>query len=156
MYQIKVSIVKSEIERNKTIFLSQWMHHQSQRRDDGILATYTNITIRQESNSLFLAVFEPLKQATAEKETLNATLDSKSLPWCTLWSESPTHHSWWINLMLPVQMQGWYNGLSGVPSARHTRQMSPKRYSMPMAIHNQQRKRPRAYVRNLYDHTLQL
>lgn len=35
-----------------------------------------------------------------------------------------TYHSWWINLMLPVQTQGWYSGLSWVPSERHTRQMS--------------------------------
>lgn len=35
-----------------------------------------------------------------------------------------TYHSWWINLILPVQTQGWYSGLSGVPSERHTRQIS--------------------------------
>ena len=34
-------------------------------------------------------------------------------------------HSWWIYLILPVQIQGWNNGLSGVPSHRQTRQMSP-------------------------------
>ena len=30
-----------------------------------------------------------------------------------------------MNLMLPVQIQGWNRGLSGVPSHRHTRQISP-------------------------------
>lgn len=35
-----------------------------------------------------------------------------------------TYHSWWINLILPVQTHGWYKGLSGVPSERHTRQIS--------------------------------
>lgn len=34
-----------------------------------------------------------------------------------------------MNLILPVQTQGWYRGLSGVPSERHTRQIS--------AIHKQ-------------------
>lgn len=40
------------------------------------------------------------------------------------WRAKHTYHSWWINLILPVQTQGWYRGLSGVPSERHTRQIS--------------------------------
>lgn len=39
-------------------------------------------------------------------------------------SNQQTHHSWWINLMLPVHTHGWYSGLSRVPSERHTRQIS--------------------------------
>lgn len=35
-----------------------------------------------------------------------------------------TYHSWCMNLILPVQTQGWYRGLSGVPSERHTRRIS--------------------------------
>ena len=37
-----------------------------------------------------------------------------------------SRHSWWMNLMLPVQMQGWKRGLSGVPSHLQTRQISDK------------------------------
>lgn len=35
-----------------------------------------------------------------------------------------TRQSWWMNLMLPVQMHGWKRGLSLLPSQRHTRQIS--------------------------------
>lgn len=35
-----------------------------------------------------------------------------------------TRHSWCIHFMLPVQMQGWNNGLSARPSERQTLQIS--------------------------------
>lgn len=37
---------------------------------------------------------------------------------------SEAYQSWWMYLMLPVQMQGWKSGFSGTASDRHTRQMS--------------------------------
>lgn len=39
---------------------------------------------------------------------------------------STTYHSWWMNLIEPVQIQGWKSGFSDVPSDRQTRQMSTR------------------------------
>lgn len=52
---------------------------------------------------------------TKQEETLDQLRGRKT---------STTYHSWWMNLMEPVQIQGWNSGFSEVPSDRQTRQMS--------------------------------